>query len=75
MNKYVYLVIVGEGYGRVIGVAATKSLATLMVNMYAANNYGFDVCRADCPPLDFDGALMRYGWADHVWWQKEVLYD
>jgi hypothetical protein len=73
--KFVYLVMCGEGYGRVIRVVTRESTATLMVNMYAVSNYDIDVCRADCPPLDFDGALMRYGWADRVWWQKEVLYD
>ena len=24
--------------------------------------------------LVMSGALMRYGWADKCWWQKEVLY-
>ena len=34
--------------------------------------YGINV---KTEPLDFTGALMRYGWADRIWWQKEVLYD
>ena len=73
--KCVYLMMCGEGYGKVVNAFATKSAATLMVNMYATSHYDIDVCRADCPPLDFDGALMRYGWADKVWWQKEIVYD
>lgn len=72
--KFVYLVMSGEGYGRVIAVCEEKGMATLYVNMHAAVNLGMDITRADCPPLDFDGALMRYGWADKVWWQKEVVY-
>jgi hypothetical protein len=72
--KYVYLIMSGEGYGRVLAVCEEKGTATLYVNMHAAVNLGMDINKADCPPLDFDGALMRYGWADKVWWQKEVVY-
>ena len=72
--KYVYLIMSGEGYGRVLAVCEDKGQATLYVNMNAKINWGIDINRADCPPLDFDGALMRYGWADKCWWQKEILY-
>jgi hypothetical protein len=72
--KYVYLIMSGEGYGRVLAVCEEKGVATLYVNMHAAVNLGMDINKTDCPPLDFDGALMRYGWADKVWWQKEVVY-
>jgi hypothetical protein len=72
--KFVYLIMSGEGYGRVLAVCEDKGTATLDVNTHAAVNLGIDINKADCPPLDFDGALMRYGWADKVWWQKEVVY-
>ena len=70
----VYIVMSGEGYGRIIAVCKDKQQATLYVNMNARINWDIDVCRADCPPLDFDGALMRYGWADTCWWQTEMVY-
>lgn len=70
--KVVYLVMRGEGYGKVIGVFSNKIDATIQVDLNAQCVYGIDV---KIEPLDFDGALMRYGWADKVWWQEEVLYD
>lgn len=72
--KFVYLIMSGEGYGRVLTVCEDKGQATLYVNMHAAVNLGMDINKADCLPLDFDGSLMRYGWADKCWWQKEVVY-
>ena len=72
--KEVYLIMSGEGYGRVLGVVSTPSQATLMVNMNAAINYNIDVCKANCPPLDYNGEGKKYGWKDCTWWQKaEVL--
>lgn len=70
----VYIVMSGEGYGRIIAVCKDKMQATLYVNMNARINWDIDIGRADCPPLDFDGALARYGWADKCWWQREVVY-
>lgn len=70
--KLVYLVMSGEGYGRVIGVYAKQIDATHQVDINAQAVHGIN---PKTEPLDFDGALMRYGWADRVWWQKEVLYD
>ena len=69
--NYVYLIMGGEGYGRVLGVVASKEHATKLVNSNAAINYDINP-KSD--PLDFDGALMRYGWADKTWWQKETVY-
>jgi hypothetical protein len=70
--KFVYLIMRGEGYGRVIGVFKNEIDATIQVHLNAETVWGID---PDKEPLDFDGALMRYGWADRVWWQKEVLYE
>lgn len=72
--KFVYIVMSGEGYGRIIAVYEEKGMATLAVNMYAAINLDMDITHIDCPPLDFDGSLARYGWADKCWWQREVVY-
>ena len=69
--KEVYLIMSGEGYGRVLMVCESKQTATNHVNINARINWGID---PDKEPLDFDGALMRYGWADKCWWQREVLY-
>ena len=70
--KYVYLIMSGEGYGRVLGVFANECDATAQVNLNARCVWEIN---PKTEPLDFDGALMRYGWADRIWWQKEVLYD
>ena len=69
--RYVYIVMSGE-YGRVLGVFTNERDATCQVNMNAYAVWGID---SKTEPLDFDGALTRYGWADRIWWQKEVLYD
>lgn len=71
MYKTVYIVMSGEGYGRILGVFANKTDATNNVRTVARCNYGIT---PDNEPLDFDGSLARYGWADRVWWQREVLY-
>ena len=70
--KFVYLIMSGEGGGRVLGVCSTEFTATIQVNLNAQAVHGIN---PKTERLDFDGALMRYGWADRVWWQKEVLYD
>ena len=69
--KFVYLVMSGEGNGRVLGVFANKIDATHQVNIDAEVIHGID---PKIEPLDFSGALSRYGWADKIWWQEEVLY-
>lgn len=69
--KFVYLVMSGEGYGKVLGVFANEIDATIQVNINAEVVHGINL---KTEPLDFDGALMRYGWADKIWWQKEVVY-
>jgi hypothetical protein len=51
-----------------------KNSATILVNMIALTKYGMDINHISCPPLDFSGALTMYGWADTVWWTREVLY-
>lgn len=48
-----------------------KNSATILVNAIAKQKY--DITPKDTP-LDFDGALVTYGWADTVWWTSEVLY-
>lgn len=65
----IYIVMTG---GRKIKrVFCSKLEATRMVNTIAEQKYG--ITPKDTP-LDFDGALMTYGWADVVWWTREVLY-
>ena len=73
MNEYVYLIMSGEGYGRVLGVVTTPERATLLVNANAAINYGRDIYKANCPPLDYNGEGKRYGWKGCAWWQKEQV--
>ena len=70
-TKSVYILMSGEGYGRVLGVFSDKDTATHHADLVAQVNYGIDFKHE---PLDFDGSLARYGWADRVWWQREVLY-
>jgi hypothetical protein len=48
-----------------------KFSATILVDTIAEQKYGITPKNT---PLDFDGALMAYGWADRVWWTMEVLY-
>lgn len=69
--KSVYIVCSGTN-NRILGVYASEIGATIQVNLNARTVHGID---PRTEPLDFDGALMRYGWADRVWWQREVLYD
>lgn len=68
MMNTVYIVMT-EGR-KIQRVFRDKNSATLMVNTIALR------CgiTPENTPLDFDGALMRYGWADRVWWQMEVMY-
>ena len=47
------------------------SIDALELGMAIKQKYG--ITPKDTP-LDFDGALMTYGWADVVWWTAEVLY-
>ena len=69
--KFVYIVVSGER-NRILGVFANEIDATNQVNINARAVWGIN---PKAEPLDFDGALARYGWADRIWWQKEVLYD
>lgn len=71
MNKYVYLIMSGEGYGRVLCAVSTPEQATLLVNTNAAINYGRDINKENCPPLDYNGEGKKYGWKDCTWWQRE----
>lgn len=48
-----------------------KNSATILVNAIAKQKYSITPKNT---PLDFDGTLMTYGWADTVWWTREVLY-
>lgn len=67
----VYILMSGEGYGRILGAFSNPTDATNHANLVARCNYGIN---PKTTPLDFDGSLARYGWADRVWWQREVLY-
>jgi hypothetical protein len=69
--KSVYIVCSGTD-NHILGVYASEIGATIQVNLNARTVHGID---PRTEPLDFSGALMRYGWADRVWWQREVLYD
>lgn len=71
--KEVYIILGGEGDGRVLGVVSTKERATLLVNMNAVINYDIDINKANCPPLDYNGEGKRYGWKNVTWWQKEEV--
>lgn len=66
----VYIVMT-EGR-RIIRVFRNKNSATVMVNTIAEQKYG--ITPKDTL-LDFSGSLVTYGWADTVWWTREVLYD
>lgn len=69
--KHVYLVMCGEGNGRVLGVYANEMDATIQVKLNARTVHGINPLT---DAVDFDGTLSRFGWADKIWWQKEVLY-
>ena len=71
--KEVYLIMSGEGYGRVLGVVSTSDRATYMVHAVAAINYNIHINEANRPPLDYSGEDKRYGWKDYIWWQKEEV--
>lgn len=68
--KFCY-VVCAKG-GRILAVTTNEKYATYLVNENARIVHDIN---PTTDPTDFDGALMRYGWADIVWWQKEVLYD
>lgn len=70
--KFVYLIMSGEGNGKVVGVCSTETTATNLVHTKARVVHNINPNK-ELP--DFDGTLARYGWADLIWWQKEVLYD
>ena len=64
---YVYLVWDNNGLRR---VCKNKIDATLQVNSIASDEYGFSLDT----PLDYSGAIFRYGWIDAAWWTKELIY-
>lgn len=68
MNS-VYIVMT-EGR-KIKRVFRDKNSATVMVNTIAKQEYGITPKNT---PRDFDGTLMTYGWANTVWWTREVLY-
>lgn len=65
---YVYLVWDTSGLRM---VCKNKIDATLKVNSIASDEYGFSL---DDTPLDYSGAIFRYGWIDAAWWTKELIY-
>lgn len=73
MNKYIYLIMSGEGYGRVLGAVTTKEHATVLVNTNAAINYNINIKEKNCLPLDYNGEGSKYGWKDCTWWQEEAV--
>ena len=68
--KTVYLVY-DENHGLRM-VCGNKTLADIKVRAIAEREYGITEKNT---PLDYDGALSRYGWDSAVWWQREVVYD
>lgn len=68
--KSVYLVC-DECHGLQM-VCGNETLATIKVREIAKRDYDLDVDRT---PLDYSGALMRYGWDGVAWWSREVVYD
>lgn len=52
-------------------VCGNRALATFKVREIAELEYGFNV---DEEPLDYSGALSRYGWDGVAYWQKEIVY-
>lgn len=67
MNVYI---VMTEGR-RIQQVYGDKLSAMIRVREEALRRYGIT---PNNTPLDFDGSLMRYGWADKVWWSKELVY-
>lgn len=68
MNSVYIVMIKGR---RIIRVFRDKNSATILVNTIAEQKYGITPKNT---PLDFEGSLATYGWADTVWWTREVLY-
>ena len=65
---FVYTVMTKDG---VLCVCRTKFTATNMVNNKAISQWGIN---PETELKDFTGGVL-YGWADKVWWEKQVLYD
>jgi hypothetical protein len=65
---FVYIVMTKKDGVRM--VVKNKTDATRKVDMIAFRELGLPALE----PIDFDGSLMRYGWADKCWWQREVVY-
>lgn len=71
--KYVYLIYEFlDDINSLRMVCSNETLATTKVNLIAEQEWKIN---SDRIPPDYDGSLMRYGWGDAIWWQKEVLYD
>ena len=68
--KTVYLVY-DECHGLQM-VCGNETLATIKVREIAQQVYDLDVDRA---PLDYSGAVSRYGWDGVAWWDREIVYD
>ena len=68
--KSVYLVY-DERHGLQM-VCGNETLATIKVREIAQRDYDLDVDRT---PLDYSGAVMRYGWDGIAWWDREIVYD
>lgn len=64
---YVYLVWDTSGLRM---VCKNEVDATLKVNAIASDECGF----SPNTPLDYSGAIFRYGWIDVAWWTKELVY-
>lgn len=64
---YVYLVWDTSGLRM---VCKNEIDATLKVNSIASDECGFSLDT----PLDYSGALCRFGWIDVAWWTKELIY-
>ena len=75
MNKYVYLIMSGRDEGRVLGVVTTPERATMLVNTNAAINYGMNITKADCPPLDYNGVRDMVGRVVLGGRRKRCWYD
>lgn len=67
--KCVYIVRSGIE-GKILGVFLDENKATDIVLTVARTVYDFNPAH-EIP--DFEGALMRYGWAEIVWWEKEFI--
>lgn len=64
---YVYLVWDLNGLRM---VCKNEIDATFKVNSIAYGEWEID----DSIPLDYSGAICRYGWTNASWWTKEIIY-